>query len=307
MARKPRLEFENAIYHVIARGNYRKDLFAEDSSAKSFQSALFEACGKCGWLLHAYVVMSNHYHLALETPGANLVDGMRWLQGTFGIRFNTYHKEGGHVFQSRYKAIVVEPGRPLLGLVNYIHLNPVRAGIVDLEGLRAYAHSSYPRFFSKRPPKPLIRERFLAALEFPDSAAGMRRYAEHLAFSEESDLSARESLQQRYCRGWAVASREYREELKRIYAERSEPAGWAGSDVQEMREVQWGRKLSALLREAGKAEADVACDPKSAGWKIEIAGALRSGSTASNAWIAKNLNMGHPTRVSNLIHSKCKL
>ena len=135
MARKPRLEFAGAIYHVLSRGNYRKELF-EDGGARLFEKTLFEASAKCGWLLHAYVIMSNHYHLAVETPEGNLVEGMRWLQGTFGIRFNALRGERGHVFESRYKSLVIEEGRPLLGLVNYIHLNPVRADLVTVAKLR---------------------------------------------------------------------------------------------------------------------------------------------------------------------------
>ena len=81
MARKPRLEFAGAIYHVISRGNYRKALF-EGGAGEAFEKTLFEVCVKCGWRLHAYVIMSNHYHLALESPEPNLVDGMRWLQGS---------------------------------------------------------------------------------------------------------------------------------------------------------------------------------------------------------------------------------
>jgi REP element-mobilizing transposase RayT len=109
MARKLWLEFEGAKYHVISRGNYRKDIF-EGRSAEAFEKTLFEACEKCGWKLHAYVIMSNHYHLAVETPEGNLVDGMRWLQGVFGNRFNAFRGERGHVFQSRYKSLVVEEG-----------------------------------------------------------------------------------------------------------------------------------------------------------------------------------------------------
>ena len=137
MARKARLELAGAIYHVLSRGNYRKELFG-DPGAKLFEKTLFEASAKCGWLLHAYVIMSNHYHLALETPEGNLVEGMRWLQGTFGIRFNAWRGERGHVFKSRYKSLVIEEGKPLLGLVNYIHLNPVRAGLVAVAKLQGH-------------------------------------------------------------------------------------------------------------------------------------------------------------------------
>ena len=119
---------------------------------KAFEKTLFEACAKCGWLLHAYVVMRNHYHLALETPEANLVEGMRWLQGTFAIRFNASRGERGHVFQSRYKSLVIEEGRPLLGLVNYIHLNPVRAGMVTTAGLREFPGQVIPNSSSESSP-----------------------------------------------------------------------------------------------------------------------------------------------------------
>jgi REP element-mobilizing transposase RayT len=303
MARKPRLEFAGALYHVISRGNYRKPIFAQGGGA-AFEKTLFEACAKCGWRLHAYVIMSNHYHLALETPQPNLVEGMRWLQGTFGIRFNAWRRERGHVFQSRYKSLVIEEGRPLLGLVNYIHLNPVRAGLVKVGRLREHALSSFPKFFARKVPAGLVRSRFLAALEFPDTPSGMRRYAEHLEFSEENDPSAREELSRRYCRGWAVASEEFRAELKKAYAEMDEPAGWAGAEVAELREAKWEGLLTRLLRSAGKTRKDAREDRKSAPWKVRIARELRATSTAPNAWIARHLAMGHPTRVCNLIRKK---
>ena len=255
MARKPRLEFGGAIYHVLSRGNHRKELF-EDGGAKLFEKTLFEASAKCGWLLHAYVIMSNHYHLALETPEGNLVEGMRWLQGTFAIRFNAMRGERGHVFESRYKSLVIEEGRPLLGLVNYIHLNPVRAGLVTIAKLQGYEWSSYPKFFKNRPPQPLRRDRFLYALEFPDSVAGMRHFERQLEFAEESDPAARDALAARYCRGWSVASEEYRRDLKKIYAQLEEPGGRGGPEVAELREEKWERALAALLRKARKTDKD---------------------------------------------------
>jgi putative transposase len=304
MARKPRLEFGGAIYHIISRGNYRKALFEQRGEAASFEKTVFEACGKCGWILHAYVVMSNHYHLALETPEGNLVDGMRWLQGTFGIRFNAFHRERGHVFQSRYKSLLVEEGRPLLGLVNYIHLNPVRAGITALDQLRDYPWSSYPKFFEPRPPRYLVRKRFLASLEFPDSVSGMREYERHLEFAQESHPGMQDELARRYCQGWAIGSAEYRKDLRKSFADCEESAGWGGAEVQELREEKWERVFSALMRAAGKSPDDAPKTSKSAPWKIEAARALRQSTTASNAWIAARLVMGHPSRVCNLIRKK---
>jgi putative transposase len=88
---------------------------------------LFEACKRAGWELLAYSILSNHFHLCLGTPRGNLSEGMRWLQATFANRFNCYRNESGHLFKGRFKPLVVESGQPLLALVNYIDLNPLRA------------------------------------------------------------------------------------------------------------------------------------------------------------------------------------
>jgi REP element-mobilizing transposase RayT len=107
MPRKLRLEFPDACYHVINRGNYRRDLFAGKGSAEAFERTLFEACARFGWRLHAFIIMRNHFHLAVETPEPNLSDGMKWLQGTWAMRFNRFRGEVGRPFQGRYKAIHV--------------------------------------------------------------------------------------------------------------------------------------------------------------------------------------------------------
>ena len=113
MARKLRIEYEGALYHVINRGNYRADIFASDGARDAFEECLWEAYEKTGWRVHAYVIMRNHYHVALETPNGDLVAGMKWLQATFANRFNRFRKELGHVFQGRYQAIVLEDAHAL--------------------------------------------------------------------------------------------------------------------------------------------------------------------------------------------------
>jgi len=125
----------------ISRGMLSRDQpgelpggYFQDGGAKAaFESCLFEACAKSGWILHAFVLMRNHYHLALETPEGNLVAGMQWLQATFANRFNQRRGERGHLFQGRYKALLVEEGGPLGLVCHYIHLNPVRASVVTLK------------------------------------------------------------------------------------------------------------------------------------------------------------------------------
>ncbi len=129
MAGKRRLESSDGLYHVINRGNYRADIFGTEGAKKSFVKTLGEACEKFDWELSAYCLMSNHYYLCLGTPLGNLSVGMRWLQATFAMRFNKYRKEHGHLFQGRFKSILVEPGQQRsMDLVDYIHLNPVGGG-----------------------------------------------------------------------------------------------------------------------------------------------------------------------------------
>ena len=96
------------MYHVINRGNYRRDVFETTGTAKAFEVTLDEACEQHGWKLHAYVILRNHFHLALTTPEPNLVEGMHWLQSTFASRFNRLRGERGHLFQGRYQALLIE-------------------------------------------------------------------------------------------------------------------------------------------------------------------------------------------------------
>ena len=110
MPRALRIEYPGALYHVLNRGNYRQDLFSSEGAAQAFESTFFETADRFGWLVHAYVVMSNHYHLALETPRANLSAGMQYLQSVFANRFNRYRRERGHAVKGRYKALIIEPG-----------------------------------------------------------------------------------------------------------------------------------------------------------------------------------------------------
>ena len=132
MARSIRIEYEGAYYHVMARGNRQENIFLDDDDRRYFLKTLGDVCEMTGWRVHAWVLMGNHYHLFIQTPEANLVVGMKWFQNTYTRRFNVRHKAWGRLFGDRYKAILVEGENSYYyeTLLDYIHLNPVRAGLI---------------------------------------------------------------------------------------------------------------------------------------------------------------------------------
>jgi REP element-mobilizing transposase RayT len=134
MARPLRLEFAGAIYHVFARGNRREAIYLSNDDRQCFTELLGSVCDRFNWVVHAWCLMGNHYHLVVETPDGNLARGMRQLNGVYTQQFNRRHGRDGHVFQGRYNAILVQRGQYLLELTRYVVLNPVRAGMVDAAG-----------------------------------------------------------------------------------------------------------------------------------------------------------------------------
>ncbi|HQS58262.1 MAG: hypothetical protein B7Y56_04850 [Gallionellales bacterium 35-53-114] len=141
MARPIRLEFPDAIYHVTTRGNEGADIFVDDQDRQLFLTVLGEVVSRSGWIVHAYVLMNNHYHILLETPNSNLSRGMRQLNGVYTQRFNSLHGSTGRVFQGRFKAVLVERAHALLELCRYIVLNPLRSKAV--KNISRYRWSSY--------------------------------------------------------------------------------------------------------------------------------------------------------------------
>jgi REP element-mobilizing transposase RayT len=131
MSRPLRIEYAEAVYHVTSRGNARRPIFKDHKDREMFLSILEEINDWYHWLCHAYCLMNNHYHLVIETPDANLSKGMRQLNGVYTMRFNRRHGSVGHVFQGRYKAIVIQKESHLLEVCRYVVLNPVRAGVVE--------------------------------------------------------------------------------------------------------------------------------------------------------------------------------
>jgi len=132
MSRPLRIEYAEAVYHVTSRGNARKSIFKDNKDRWMLLDILEEVNDRYHWFCHAYCLMNNHYHLVIETPEGNLSKGMRQLNGIYTMRFNRRHGSVGHIFQGRYKAILVQKESHLLEVCRYVVLNPLRAKAVEV-------------------------------------------------------------------------------------------------------------------------------------------------------------------------------
>ena len=134
MSRPLRIELAGGIYHVTSRGDRREDIFLDDDDRRVWLDIFGVACRRFNWVCHAWCQMGNHYHVVVETAEGNLAQGMRQVNGVYTQAFNRHHQRVGHVFQGRYRAVMVERDSYLLELIRYVVLNPVRAGLVDEAG-----------------------------------------------------------------------------------------------------------------------------------------------------------------------------
>jgi len=311
MARKIRLEYAGAVYHVMARGNQGRRIYADDPDRKRWLETLAEGCEQTGWRIHAYVLMPNHYHLLAETPEANLVSGMKWLQSTYTQRYNARHKVFGHLFQGRYKALVVDGAAgDYFGVVStYIHLNPARAHLLGKDGLADYPWSSYPTYVRARPRHPpwLTTERVMGdlGLEAGDRA-GYAAYVEGRAL-EWKNQAGREELNEQWRairRGWYLGGDGFRARLLER-AERVLQAGrvstYSGGAKREHGERQAERLLVRGLEVLGMEGVDLGQAAKGMAEKQVLAWWLSRRTTVRRRWVSERLGMGDESRVSQAI------
>jgi putative transposase len=295
MARRLRIQFPGARYHVINRGNLQHDIFATPGAVRSFLDTLEAAAVQFRWRVHAFVVMRNHYHLALETPAPNLVEGMHWLQSTFAIRLTRFHRQHGHIFQGRYKALLVQDGFQLGRVCDYIHLNPVRARVVPPSRLAEFKPSSLWQWLNGTAPgwleaADLLRERGLEAAVNP-----WLGYADHLIRIATAGTDDERCTPAAFSSGWAIGTEGWRKALARERAHLALAPEMAAGEVAELKIARWQQALETALERTGKTLHDIQCAPKSAGWKIALARHLRATVAPSYRWLADALNMGKPS------------
>jgi REP element-mobilizing transposase RayT len=154
MSRPIRIEFPDALYHVTERGDRREDIFEDDQDRQTFLSTLEQVIAQFNWICHAWCLMDNHYHLLIQTPDGNLSKGMRQINGVYTQASNRRHRRVGHLFQGRFKAILVDSDAYLLELSRYVVLNPVRAGVVKKPA--DWPWSSYRSSVGLEPPAPWL-------------------------------------------------------------------------------------------------------------------------------------------------------
>ncbi len=294
----------------MARGNQGRPIYADDSDRKMWLTTLGEACGKTGWRVHAYVMMGNHYHLLVETPEANLVAGMKWVQSTYTQRYNSRHEVFGHLYQGRYKALVVDPqaGNSFEVVSTYIHLNPARAKLVRVgKGrLRQYRWSSYPLYLKGKRERPAWLEvgQVLGniGLELGDRD-GYEAYLE--GRRQELGIKAgRAELNEEWKmirRGWYLGGDGFRARLLKLakgtLAKRKR-ASYMGEAKGAHGQAEAERLLALGLRVFGLRGAELSHLPKGMAQKRVLAWWLRERTTVARRWLSEQLRMGDESGVS---------
>jgi REP element-mobilizing transposase RayT len=304
MARKVRVEYPGAIYHVMNRGDRREVIFLDDADRQRFVETLGEACAKTGWQVHAYVLMPNHFHFVVETPLPNLVAGMKWLLGTYTSRFNRRHKLFGHLFSGRYKSLVVDgSGSGYLKTVcDYVHLNPARARLVETDApLKVFAWSSWPSYLlaPSRRPDWLRVDRLLGEYRIPKDSPAWRQELERALEARRGAEEGEEFKPIR--RGWCLGEETFRQELLVQMSGRL-GAEHYGEERAATEEAKAERIIAAELKRWRWREADLKTRAKGDAGKVAVAARLRAETTMTVGWIAERLGMGTRGHLNHLLY-----
>lgn len=271
MARAWRIEFEGAYYHLLSRGNERRNIFRCDTDRRLFLETLGESCERFDIELFAYVLMPNHYHLLVRTRQANLSRAMHWFSGTYTRRFNNGHGRSGHLFQGRFKSMLVQNDAYILQLSYYIHRNPLRAGLV--ERLADFPWSSYLVYaYAQRQPDWLSTELILNHFNVPNP---------HRAYREKVQRYAQEEarLWEDFRHGFILGSKKFVETVRnRFLPEHPVEA------VPQQRLLARDKELHAILAAAAER---IGCDLPRLAAKRRVSGFDKKKRDALVYWVWK--------------------
>ncbi|MFK5922291.1 MAG: transposase [Verrucomicrobiota bacterium] len=334
MARQIRVEFKGAFYHVMARGNHKNPIFSAPNGAdeKLFINTLADTCERSGFRVWAWILMKNHYHLMLETPQGNLVEGMSWLQNTYTRRFNVRHREWGRLFGDRYKAVLIQNDRDqnpggsagyLSTVIDYVHLNPARAGLINSkknESLLDYPWSSAAKAYALSPgkrPDWMAVDDGLALFDLPDKVSGRRKFISRLddrIASEEAEKCGLpeiegQSLQSTLRRGWYWGKEEFRESLLNRLEQREQKTptsrNYTGGSQALDHSIQMAEKIISegvdYFKLKSTSEETFKQLAKGSVERIAVAWAIYKKTSVSQKWIAKRLGISNAANVSQQV------
>lgn len=302
MARTVRLQYADALYHIVSRGDRGQIVFHDDDDRTLFLESLAQCCRRTGWLVHAFVLMPNHFHLLIQTPRANLVAGMKWLLGAYAIRHNTRHRLHGHLFAGRYRAQLISPSAGYAELVaDYIHLNPARAKLFPpTQPLRSYPWSSLGRFLNPDEERPnwLVADHVLSAGETDPkrSAAELETRLERMR-ADGVEPEAFKDIR----RGWCFGETEFRSRRLGELAVKAGP-GHAGPEIAAAAELRAETLVSHALAQWNWTADELQSLPKGHPRKLELAMRLRAETSMTLRWIADRLRMGTSGHLSHLLY-----
>lgn len=310
MPRTLRHQYAGAVYHVMARGDGGKAVFESDEDRKSFLFRLGQVCGSHGWRVHTWVMMSNHFHILLETPEANLVTGMKYLLGTFSQGWNARRSRRGHVFQGRYKSVPVSASveSPYYFRIaaDYIHLNPARAGLAGGKRgkLVSYPWSSLADYARGKGPDWLEMDRVLNAFELAKDGRGRRAYVSWLEARAENDGGkVDDAAMKALKRGWYLGEPSFGDKLRSLVS--PEQVRVTGRDAIARSHDEAGAEelVDRVLEAVGlpKDRRQLSKIRKGEERKVLVAVLLRKHTSVSNTWLAERLVMGHTGSVSRAI------
>lgn len=226
MARPLRIQYEGALYHITSRGNEKRDIFLDEADFKKFLKILSELQDRFKIIIYGYVLMNNHYHLLIETPQANIIKTIHYLNSSYTGYFNRKYNRVGHLFQGRYKSYLIEKDSYLLLVSRYIHLNPLRAGVV--RDLGEYMWSSYNDYMSKRKEKEWLNRKWILSQFSNREDASIKAYKK---FVEDKE-GLNESPFKRAIAGFILGSEEF---LKKI---RDESGERRDREIPEIRKIR---------------------------------------------------------------------